>query len=290
MPDFSYESSIAPYAGSLFKRVDSNPFLTSARKADLSEGLLASLENAKTRADKEEARTLDVELSRTRLDANRLALEDARQEMQLKRTAVAQAPAVNSEFEKILDSVDLNKEEKNARISRLAMNNAEAFTLSPTLKAKYAFAMRATKKPDSAFTPYQEFTARHTLESDARNEDRYQKEQADKEGKLAQDEMTKEREWLDKAVDVEFEKQDPVTDLDPVSKKLPPKQFKSPAHRERLLDLVSKYAPDEADAAEQLSPEDLYKKASNVRRKLLSSTYSASRQGVEPPEKLYNFR
>lgn len=283
MPDFSYESDIAPYASSYFKSVQANPFLKSARRADLSEQLVQTVEKAKEQADKNDMVSIDKELARTRLSAGQLALEEARQEAQLKRDALAKAPALNNEFEKILDA-DLSRGEKTAAIGRFAMQNADVFERSPSLAAKYRFALRSIEPDERAsFTPYQQASLERSYASDEYRVSRDQKEDKEKEDKRIRDEQKAEREALDKSFNVEFA----PDDIDLTTGKPAAPKFKTPLHRENLLDVIMKYSPDELDSASELSDADLFKKASNLRRKLISSSSQAP---AAPAAKPYSFK
>ena len=280
-PEFSYETSVAPYASSYFKRVDSNPYLSSARKADLSNRLLESVETARAITDKKEDRAIERELMRTRLSANRIALDDALYESQLKRDAIEQAPVIDNEFEKILAEAS-TKEEATARISQLAMRNANTFAQSPVLAAKYRFALRSVEPDAPALTPYQELTLRQSVSRDARSEERYAKDQADKAAKEKRDLEKEDRERFDRALNVEFAEDDFI----PVAgQKKPPAKFKSPAHRERLLDLAAERDPENLDAYDALDDENLFRKISNLRRKSLQS----NTQKAEPAKKPFSF-
>ncbi len=279
MPDFSYNDSIAPYASSLFKRVESNPFLNSARKASISGSLLDSLERSKASRDKGEERSLDLELNRSRLDASRLALEDARTEAQLKRDAIERSPAVSSEFETILDS-GLTNDEKRKALSKSAIRNADAISRSPSLSAKFGFAMKALPEEKEAFTPYQaasldnaDRTFKHTLDKEA-------KAKTEKELKEQEEKLNKERSWLENSTDIEFEDDD----SDP-SKIV--KRFKQPNHRNKLLDVFLKYKPDEYEIASRITnPVELFEKASNIRQQALLSLEQTKSGKTEPETRI----
>ncbi len=261
MAEFSYDESIAPYASSLFQRVEANPFLTSARKSQLSDSLLGSLERAKERTDKGVERGLDVELARTRLDTQRLALEDARTELQLKRDAIEAAPLLDKEFEKILDSAEMSKGEKAAGISRLAMSNANAISRSPVLSDKYRFAMRAVE-PDTSggITPYQQISLERNFANDKRAEQRYQAEQQEKTAKQREADDKEERSRIDKVLGIQYDEDSYGV-----------KKFKTPADKAIALDVIDRYAPAEFDKVSKLPDEELHNEALRIRRQLYST-------------------
>ncbi len=267
---FSYQKDIAPYASRLFRDVEQNRFLNTAQRTNLSERLLGSMERTRKFELEDEDRVLTNELKRVRLDADRLALEDARLEAQQKRDALASAPTVSDELDRILDDTTLDKSQKVSQINRLAVANAGTLRQSPTLYYKLNYATKAVEPTEPALTPAQQLSAELRLESmrmqKAADEERkgyYSRRDAEKKVDRAFDEF-------DSVLDAEVSEPDPLEVAAAQEKGLPAPaaRLKNPIQRKRVVALINRYLPKEAEATAKLSDMELMDKAFTVRTQL----------------------
>jgi hypothetical protein len=261
MAEFSFEQDVAPYASRYFQRTQANPLLSTARKTQLSDDLLSKLEAVKKEADADVDRSLALEVRRTQLERERLALDDARLEVQQKREAVAAEPRVGSEFESLLDGVD-DSNEQTRRLNIFAMRNANVISRSPALMAKYKFAAEAITKP--ALTTAQQLAIQQREASEAARAARWEyeqgyEEQQDKEAREARQrrEARYDQAAIDRMLDVELE----ANELEPGS----PPRLKNVADRDKLLDFIHRSGKDVAPL-EDAPDYDLYKAAQRLRR------------------------
>ena len=205
-----------------------------------------------------------LELNTVRLEGDRLALEEARRAAQVKRDAVAQAPAAMQTFESILDDPALDPKTKRARINRAAMGFANALTYSPELQAKYRFAAQAAEPEpatEDTVTPYQQRMLDRQDEQDLRqlmgDKTKALKEQKEEAEKKAKSEL----EFLDRLKDIEI-----GTEFDPNQQE--PK-FKSLRDRELALDIIYRYDPAAADTYIDKPDQAVYAATAQIRRKAL---------------------
>jgi hypothetical protein len=283
---FSYQKDIAPYASRLFRDVEQNRFLNTAQRTNLSERLLGSMERTRKFELEDEDRVLTNELKRVRLDADRLALEDARLEAQQKRDALASAPTVSDELDRILDDTTLDKSQKVSQINRLAVANAGTLRQSPTLYYKLNYATKAVEPTEPALTPYQEESL--SRQDEAR---RYQrgKDLLEEDRRLASEKrraIDKEFRAFDDALDVELEEPESfaVAAAEKEGRPAPTAKFKNPIARTRLLSLVKRFTPDQYEEASKLSPAELVGRAFEIRTQLQESLEKPAEK-----EKPYSF-
>lgn len=256
----------AAFTSNLFGSIQSDPFLSARRKNFLASDMLDQQEKIQEQQLKAQQVAQQLELNNVRLESDRLALEEARRAAQVKRDAIAQAPAAVQTFESILDDPTLDPKAKRARINRAAMNFSGALIYSPDLQAKYKFAAQAAEPEpaaEPALTPYQEFEvqryrneAKAKLAKDQKEEEDKRKEEADKRSKS-------ELEFLDRIRDIEIGPENGIPGQ--------PMKFKSPSDRELALDVLDKYDPATADAYidNNKSDQEIYSAAAHIRRKIL---------------------
>jgi len=253
----------AAFTSNLFGSIRSNSALSPRAKSAITSDILDQQEAIQERRMKSTQQAQQLELNTVRLEGDRLALEEARRAAQVKRDAVAQAPAAMQTFESILDDPALDPKTKRARINRAAMGFANALTYSPELQAKYRFAAQAAEPEvsEEALTPYQkEMLGYKELELDKQARDdkaksvKEQKEEAEKKAKA-------ELEFLDRIKDIQI-----GTEFD-MNQQTP--KFKTPSDRELALDVIDRYDPATADAYIDKPDQDIYAAAAQIRRKAL---------------------
>lgn len=266
MPDFSYQTDVAPYASNLFRRIESSPFLSSARSTELSTRLLDTVDAARKRSVDTEKDSLAIELSRTRLANDRLALEDARDELRLKREAIAKAPEVDAAFEAILNDPSLDSKQKKAEVNRFAMRNADAITRSPMLAAKYRFAASAAEPDEKEpFTPYQMYQIGRTQLTDQEKAAKEQKEAVEKAAKEQKESVTEKAKSLESVINsATLEPEDTLTDPNK------PRGFRDPLDKIRIVGALKRSGLDEK-ALENLSAVELVQTAVNRKNELSSA-------------------
>lgn len=261
--DFSFQQDIAPFASSYFKQATTNPFLSAAQRTRLSSTALDELEKLREANMKRDAVTLDMELGRSRLDRERLALEEARMQLDNLRDATREAPAASAEFESILGDPVATEKEKRARIASLGMKYAKAITHSPELATRFRFAANSVASTEG-LTPYQQLSLMQREQGYARADA--------KESRAEQ--LRANREWERNELD-RFDKvlSSPVEadELDPTK----PPAFKDKAARLRAEAVLRDYAPDVA-ANMPASDLDLMRTLTEVRARAFSPNKSGS--------------
>lgn len=259
----TYQPDTAAFTSNLFGSIQANPYLSTRRKNFLTSEMLDQQEAIQERRMKATQQAQQLELNTVRLEGDRLALEEARRAAQVKRDAIAQAPAAVQTFESILDDPALDPKTKRARINRAAMGFANSLTYSPELQAKYRFAAQAAEPEvsEDALTPYQkEMLGYRELEiakqtrADAEKSAKEQKEEAEKKAKS-------ELDFLDRLKDIEI-----GTEFDPNQQE--PK-FKSLRDRELALDIIYRYDPAAADTYIDKPDQAVYAATAQIRRKAL---------------------
>lgn len=280
MPDFSYQTDVAPYASNLFRRIESSPFLSSARSTELSTRLLDTVDAARKRSVDTEKDSLAIELSRTRLANDRLALEDARDEIRLKREALTKAPEVLTTLESILDDPSLDSKQKKAEVNRFAMRNADAITRSPMLAAQYRFAASAAE-PDERepYTPMQMYQIGRNQKTDQEKEEAKKAEAAEKAAKDQKELISNKAKSLESVINsATLEPEDTLTDPNK------PRGFRDPLDKIRIVGALKRSGLDEK-VLENLSAVELVQTAVN-RKNELSSAVEPKTEAENP---LLNF-
>jgi len=268
MAEFSYQSDVAPYASNLFRQIQSSPFLSSARSTELSGRLLDTMDAARKRRTEFEKDDLATELARTKLDADRLALDDAREELRLKREATAKAPGVDAAFESILNDPTLDSKQKKANVNLWAMKNADAITRSPMLAAKYRFAASAAEPDEKpAFTPYQMYQIGRGQEADAQRAEKEAADAVEKKRKADEDTLEKRAKALESVINSATLEAEDALAVDPNTGKTKPRGFRDPLDRIRILDTIAESDEDLAQL-DKLPDVDLFKVASQRKRRL----------------------
>jgi hypothetical protein len=260
----TYQPDTAAFTSNLFGNVQANPFLSARRKNFLASGVLDQQDQLQDQATKATQQAQQLELNNVRLEGDRLALEEARRAAQVKRDAVAQAPAAMQTFESILDDPALDPKTKRARINRAAMSFSGALIYSPELQAKYKFAAQAAEPEVAAedqLTPYQQqmlgFKKLDLIKQGIEGKEKLAKEQKEEAEKKAKTEL----EFLDRIRDIKI---GPEGDIPGAAVK-----FKSPSDRELALDVLDRYDPATSDAYIDKSDQEIYSAAAQIRRKAL---------------------
>lgn len=260
----TYQPDTAAFTSNLFGSIRSNSALSPRAKSALTSDILDQQEAIQERRMKATQQAQQLELNTVRLEGDRLALEEARRAAQVKRDAVAQAPAAMQTFESILDDPALDPKTKRARINRAAMGFANALTYSPELQAKYRFAAQAAEPEpatEDTVTPYQQRMLDRQDEQDLRqlmgDKTKALKEQKEEAEKKAKSEL----EFLDRLKDIEI-----GTEFDPNQQE--PK-FKSLRDRELALDIIYRYDPAAADTYIDKPDQAVYAATAQIRRKAL---------------------
>lgn len=259
----TYQPDTAAFTSNLFGSIQANPYLSTRRKNFLTSEMLDQQEAIQERRMKATQQAQQLELNTVRLEGDRLALEEARRAAQVKRDAIAQAPAAVQTFESILDDPALDPRTKRARINRAAMGFANSLTYSPELQAKYRFAAQAAEPEvsEDALTPYQkEMLGYKELEfakqtrADAEKSAKEQKEEAEKKAKS-------ELEFLDRIKDIQI-----GSEFDP-NQQVP--KFKTLNDKELVLDIIDRYDPATSDAYRDKPDSEIFAAAAQIRRKAL---------------------
>lgn len=280
----TYQPDTAAFTSNLFGSIQANPYLSTRRKNFLTSEMLDQQEAIQERRMKATQQAQQLELNTVRLEGDRLALEEARRAAQVKRDAIAQAPAAVQTFESILDDPALDPKTKRARINRAAMGFANSLTYSPELQAKYRFAAQAAEPEvsEDALTPYQkEMLGYKGLEiakqtrADAEKSAKEQKEEAEKKAKS-------ELDFLDRLKDIEI-----GTEFDPNQQE--PK-FKSLRDRELALDIIYRYDPAAADTYIDKPDQAVYAATAQIRRKALQQNSATAAPAAPKVDDRSRFR
>lgn len=279
MAEFSFEQDVAPFASRYFQRMQANPILSTARKTQLSDDLLSKLEAVKAESDKDVERSLSMEIRRTQLERERLALEDARLEAQQKREAIAAEPVVNAEFESLFDDV-ADPREQTRRLNLFAMRNANVIDRSPTLKAKYRFASGAIMRPE--LTPYQQIQLQRQEAAKALELEKWKANYEQEERSIAQRDdyreasaARREREYIDKMLDAEISVPEEELFTAKQEGREPLPKFKNLADRGRILDVMAEYGVDVSEY-ENASDYEVFEAGRRFRRKLITQPTAAT--------------
>jgi len=270
-------SDTAAFTSNLFGSIRSNSALSPRAKSALTSSILDQQEKIQEEALKRRQQAQQIELGNIRLEGDRLALEEARQSAQVKRDAIAQAPAAMQTFESILDDPALDPKTKRARINRAAMGFASSLTYSPELQAKYRFAAQAAEPEISdgdAMTPYQ-ITSLRNQDLDRQEKAQEKAEKLSKEQKEEQ-EKAKQADLavLDRIKDIQI-----GTEFDP-NQQVP--KFKTLNDKELVLDIIDRYAPETSEAYRDKSDSDIYSAAAQLRRKAFRQIVSPTAAPAAP--------
>ncbi len=280
----TYQPDTAAFTSNLFGSIQANPYLSTRRKNFLTSEMLDQQEAIQERRMKATQQAQQLELNTVRLEGDRLALEEARRAAQVKRDAIAQAPAAVQTFESILDDPALDPRTKRARINRAAMGFANSLTYSPELQAKYRFAAQAAEPEvsEDALTPYQkEMLGYKELEfakqtrADAEKSAKEQKEEAEKKAKS-------ELEFLDRIKDIQI-----GSEFDP-NQQVP--KFKTLNDKELVLDIIDRYDPATSDAYRDKPDSEIFAAAAQIRRKALRQTSATAAPAAPKVDDRSRFR
>lgn len=117
MPDFSYQSNVAPYASKFFDDVGADSRLSSSAKARIQGTLLDGMDDIEMQRNKLESQRLGLASDRQAFELGGLKLEAARD----RRAKVSNASGI---AKGILDSAD-DPETKRQKLARAALDHAD---------------------------------------------------------------------------------------------------------------------------------------------------------------------
>jgi hypothetical protein len=266
-----FQPDTAAFTSNLFGDIQANPFLSQRRKNFLSSGVLDEQLAVQDKRFKAQQQAQQLELNNVRLEGDRLALEEARRAAQVKRDAIAQAPAAMQSFESILDDTTLDPKTKRARINRAAMGFASSLIYSPELQARYRFAAQAAEPEiaaEDAMSTYQIRSLRNQeldrLDKDLEKRDKLLKEQKEEKEKLAKAEL----DFLDRIKDIQIGPEGDIVGN--------PVVFKNLKDKELALDVIDRYDPATSDAYSGKSDTEIYSAAAEIRRKALRQNFATA--------------